>query len=89
MKRLLLLIPLALLSGCSTLSVENITPEGRRFTAHAYSFLWDRNLEGLQFNYERGTLEVINLKSTPDKETIARGFETLKAGFNMLEAGLK
>jgi len=89
MKTLSLVFMLALASGCSTLDVENTTPDGRTFHAHAWSFMWDRNLEGLQFNYEKGTLEVINYKSTPDKETLGKGLDMMAAGLKMIESGLK
>jgi hypothetical protein len=83
-----LLASLAIVSGCSTLEVTNTTPDGREFTARAWSFLWDRNLEGLQFNYEKGTLEVINMRSTPDKETLAKGFDMMKSGLELMKQAL-
>lgn len=78
-----------LTNGCSHLTVSNQTQDGRIFKASAWSFLWDRNLGGLQFDYEKGTLEVLDLKSTPDKETIAKGVEMIGAALEVMKAVAK
>ena len=73
------------LTGCTSLTVTNKTVDGREFRACATSFLWDRQLEGLQFNYEKGTLDVINYRTATDKEAIARGTEMIQAGTELIK----
>ena len=75
--------------GCSHLQIENTTADGRTFRASGWSFLWDRNLEGLQFDYEKGTLDIINYESTPDKETIAKGLDMIGSAIELMKAAAK
>jgi hypothetical protein len=84
-----LVLFIAMCFGCSHLQIENTTADGRTFKASGWSFLWDRNLEGLQFDYERGTLEVINYKSNPDKETIAKGLDMIGSAIELMKAAAK
>jgi hypothetical protein len=83
------LLFIAMCFGCSHLQIENTTADGRTFKASGWSFLWDRNLEGLQFDYEKGTLDVINYKSTPDKETIAKGLDMIGSAIELMKAAAK
>ena len=82
-----LIVACTVCTGCSHLYVCNTTKEGRTFEAYAWSFLWDRNLTGMTFDYEKGTLGLAKLNSTPDKETIAKGMELIKAGTALVGAG--
>lgn len=75
--------------GCSHLNIKNTTADGRTFEASGWSFLWDRNLEGLAFDYNKGTLEVINYKSTPDKETIAKGLDLIGSAIELMKSAAK
>lgn len=77
---------LAIMSGCTHLHVTNTTKDGRVFEACGWSFLWDRNLEGLQFNYEKGTLDIINYQSNADKETIGKGIDMITAGIELMKS---
>ena len=77
---------LAIMAGCSHLHVTNTTKDGRVFEACGWSFLWDRNLEGMQFDYEKGTLDVINYQSTPEKETIGKALEMTTAALELLKS---
>jgi hypothetical protein len=85
----LLFFAVVCLSGCSHLQIENTTADGRTFKASGWSFLWDRNLEGLQFDYEKGTLDIINYESTPDKETIAKGLDLIGSAIELMKAAAK
>ena len=80
-----LCILIAFAFGCSHLHVTNTTADGRTFEAVGWSFCWDRNLEGLTFDYGKGTLEVINYRSATDKEAIARGTELIQAGTELIK----
>jgi len=84
-----LLIGLALCAGCSHLHVENQTKDGRVFTACAWSFLYDRNLEGLQFNYEKGTLDVIDYSGKTDKETMGKAIDVAGSALDLLKSVAK
>ena len=75
--------------GCSHLHVTNTTADGRVFEASAWSFLWDRNLSGLQFDYEKGTLDVIDYTSTPDKETIGKAIDVIGTTLELMKAAAK
>jgi len=86
---LFILLFIAMCFGCSHLQIENTTADGRTFRASGWSFLWDRNLEGLQFDYEKGTLDVINYKSNPDKETIAKGLDMIGSAIELMKAAAK
>lgn len=86
--KLVALSMFVMVTGCTCISVTNYTKDGRQFNAHAWSFLWDRNLTGLKFNYEAGTLEVDGLKSNPDKETLAKGFDAITATAQALKQAL-
>ena len=77
------------LGGCSHLQIENTTADGRTFKASGWSFLWDRNLEGLQFDYEKGTLDINNYEYTPDKETIAKGLDMIGSAIELMKAAAK
>ena len=70
-------------TGCTSLTVTNKTADGREFRACATSFLWDRRLEGLQFDYEAGTLDVIDYASNPDKETLAKALDVTAAALEL------
>ena len=76
-------------TGCTSLTVTNKTADGREFRACATSFLWDRRLEGLQFDYEKGTLDVIDYASNPDKETIAKSLDVIGAALEVMKAAAK
>lgn len=82
------LVALALAcTGCSHLYVCNTTKDGRVFEAYAWAFLWDRQLSNLAFNYEKGTLGIAEMKSSSDKETIAKGMKMIGEGAALLKAG--
>ena len=76
-------------TGCTSLTVTNKTADGREFRACATSFLWDRRLEGLQFDYEAGTLDVIDYASNPDKETIAKSLDVIASALELMKAAAK
>jgi hypothetical protein len=80
---------IAAFSGCSHLHVTNTAKDGTVFEARGWSFLWDRNLEGMQFDYQKGTLEIINYQSTPDKETIAKGLDMIGSAIELMKAAAK
>jgi hypothetical protein len=86
---LLALVCLFLYTGCSHLHVTNTTHDGRVFEASGWSFLWDRNLEGLQFDYEKGTLDIIDYTSNPDKETIGKAIDVIGTTLELMKAAAK
>ena len=86
---LILLAFVLVCCSCSHLQIENTTADGRTFKASGWSFLWDRNLEGLQFDYEKGTLDIINYESTPDKETFAKGLDMIGSAIELMKAAAK
>lgn len=87
MKKLAVLLMLC--AGCGHLSVMNETKDGRIFEANAWSFLYDRNFSGLQFNYEKGTLDVIDFAAKTDKETLGKAIAVLGSTLELLKAAAK
>jgi hypothetical protein len=43
----------------------------------------------LQFDYEKGTLDVIDYASNPDKETIAKSLDVIGAALEVMKAAAK
>ena len=72
----LIITSMMLMAGCATITVTNTTKDGRIFEARAVSCLWDRQIKGLKFDYEKGTLEVETYNSSTDKETVGKALDT-------------
>lgn len=85
MNRIIVSLSLLGLVGCSHLTVSNITKEGTEFNASAWSFCWDRNFSGFEFDYLKGTLGISKYKATPDKETLAKGLDMIKEGIGLVK----
>ena len=77
-------IALLLLSGCTSIEFETTTKDGNVITAHADSFLWDRQIKGFKFDYEAGTVELESFSTNPDKESIGKLCDTVQALVNAI-----
>lgn len=64
-----------LMTGCTTANVKNTTKDGRVFEASVTSCVWDRQIKGLKFDYERGTLDVQTFNSSTDKATAGKALD--------------
>jgi len=79
----LVMSTLMLATGCTTASVKNTTKDGRVFEASVTSCVWDRQIKGLKFDYERGTLEVQTFNSSTDKETAGKALDAATSALNL------
>ena len=71
-------------SGCTSIKFETVTKDGNTITAHADSFLWDRQIKGFKFNYEAGTVELESFSTNPDKESIGKLCDTVQTLVNAI-----
>jgi uncharacterized protein YceK len=65
-------------SGCTSIKFETVTKDGNTITAHADSFLWDRQIKGFAFDYSKGTVTLESFSTNPDKESIGKLCDTIQ-----------
>jgi hypothetical protein len=73
-----------LYTGCTSIKFETVTKDGSTITAHADSFLWDRQIKGFKFDYEAGTVELESFSTNPDKESIGKLCDTVQTLVNAI-----
>lgn len=75
---------LFLACGCTSIKFETVTKDGSVITAHADSFLWDRQIKGFKFDYQTGTVELESFSTNPDKESIGKLCDTVQTLVNAI-----
>jgi hypothetical protein len=73
-----------LTSGCTSIKFETVTKDGSVITAHADSFLWDRQIKGFAFDYSKGTVTLESFSTNPDKESIGKLCDTVQTLVNAI-----
>ena len=71
-------------SGCTSIKFETVTKDGNAITAHADSFLWDRQIKGFKFDYQTGKVELESFSTNPDKESIGKLCDTVQTLVNAI-----
>ena len=84
MKALLFGLSMVILSGCTSIKFETVTKDGNTITAHADSFLWDRQIKGFAFDYSKGTVTLESFSTNPDKESIGKLCDTVQTLVNAI-----
>jgi len=79
---------LVFLSGCQTASFKHTAKDGRTFEGSFVSCMWDRQIKGFKFDYEKGVLEVQNFGSSTDKETAGKALDTAKSALDLARSAL-
>jgi len=82
------LFALVCLSGCTTANFKHTSADGRTFEGSVTSCLWDRQINGFKFDYEKGVLEVHTFTSSTDKETAGKAIDTAKSALDLARAAL-
>ena len=78
------LFALVSLTGCTSVQFTTTTKEGTVIEATADSFLWDRQIKGFKFDYEKGTVELESFSTNPDKESIGKLCDTVQTLVNAI-----
>jgi hypothetical protein len=71
-------------AGCTSIKFETTTKDGSIISAHADSFLWDRQIKGFTFDYQTGTVTLESFSTNPDKESIGKLCETVQTLVNAI-----
>lgn len=81
---LLVCLALVLLSGCTSVQFTTTTKDGTVIEATADSFLWDRQIKGFAFDYQKGTVTLESFSTNPDKESIGKLCDTVQTLVNAI-----
>jgi len=81
---LLVCLAVVLLSGCTSVQFTTTTKEGTVIEATADSFLWDRQIKGFAFDYQKGTVTLESFSTNPDKESIGKLCDTVQTLVNAI-----